>query len=139
MAKRSFEVSVNPAIIKWARKSSGWRSEEIAKKLKIKKEREANLSGRYTELEQIREQLEKDKAALQQNLEQPKSSLAAKNVELDKKAAELIESQQIADNYKTQRDNCYEDKDRLEEAIEYLEEDKAALNACIVNQGVTCP
>jgi len=31
---RSFEVDVNPNIIKWARENAGWRIEEIASKLK---------------------------------------------------------------------------------------------------------
>ena len=31
---RSFEVDVNPNIIKWARESAGWSIEEIAVKLK---------------------------------------------------------------------------------------------------------
>ena len=31
---RSFEVDVNPNIIKWARESAGWSIEEIAGKLK---------------------------------------------------------------------------------------------------------
>ena len=31
---RSFEVDVNPNMIKWARKNAGWSIEEIASKLK---------------------------------------------------------------------------------------------------------
>jgi len=34
MAGKLLEVSVNPAIIRWARESAGWNIEEIAKKLK---------------------------------------------------------------------------------------------------------
>jgi transcriptional regulator with XRE-family HTH domain len=33
--RKSFEVFVNPDIIRWARESSGYSIEEIAKKLKI--------------------------------------------------------------------------------------------------------
>jgi len=29
MASRSFEVSINPEIIKWARESAGWGVEEM--------------------------------------------------------------------------------------------------------------
>ena len=32
---RSFEVDVNPNIIKWARENAGWSIEEIASKLKL--------------------------------------------------------------------------------------------------------
>ena len=35
---RSFEVDVNPNIIKWARESAGWSIEEIAGKLKTSAE-----------------------------------------------------------------------------------------------------
>ncbi|KUK49757.1 MAG: Putative Zn peptidase [Parcubacteria bacterium 33_209] len=38
MAGRSFEVKINPEIIKWARESSGFSIEEIAKKIKTTKE-----------------------------------------------------------------------------------------------------
>lgn len=38
MAVRSFEVSINPEIIKWVRESGGWDIDDIAKKLKTSKE-----------------------------------------------------------------------------------------------------
>jgi len=38
MAGRSFEVNINPEIIKWARESSGFSIEEIAKKIKTTEE-----------------------------------------------------------------------------------------------------
>ncbi len=39
MAKELIRIDVNPEIIKWARESAGWSYEEVAKKLKISKER----------------------------------------------------------------------------------------------------
>ena len=38
MASRSFEVSVNPEVLKWAREIGGWSIEEITKKIKTTKE-----------------------------------------------------------------------------------------------------
>lgn len=38
MAGRSFEVSVNPRVLKWARESGGWNIEEVAKRIKTTKE-----------------------------------------------------------------------------------------------------
>ena len=35
---RTFEIEINPEIIKWARESAGWSIDEIAKKLKTSKE-----------------------------------------------------------------------------------------------------
>lgn len=31
---RSFEVEINPEVLKWARQNAGWTIEEVAKKLK---------------------------------------------------------------------------------------------------------
>ena len=40
MASRSFEVSVNPEVLKWAREIGGWSIEEITKKEYEKKEKD---------------------------------------------------------------------------------------------------
>ena len=38
MKTKTFEVEVNPEIIKWAIEISGWTVEELSKKLKVSKE-----------------------------------------------------------------------------------------------------
>jgi len=38
MANKSFEVSINPEILRWVRESDGWDTEEISKKIKMSKE-----------------------------------------------------------------------------------------------------
>ena len=35
MGQKSLEVSINPAVLKWARESAGWAVEEISKKIRI--------------------------------------------------------------------------------------------------------
>ncbi|MFN3976328.1 MAG: helix-turn-helix domain-containing protein [Aquificaceae bacterium] len=42
---RSFEVEINPEIIKWARETAGWSIEEVARKLKISKENYQKLES----------------------------------------------------------------------------------------------
>lgn len=43
MGTKSYEVEINPAIIKWARESAGWSVEEIATKLRISEKNYQNL------------------------------------------------------------------------------------------------
>ncbi|MEO0139478.1 MAG: XRE family transcriptional regulator [candidate division WOR-3 bacterium] len=45
MPRKTFEVDVNPEVIKWARETAGWSVEEIAKKLKTSVKNYENLEA----------------------------------------------------------------------------------------------
>ena len=65
------------------------RLNETSYQLNIKKEREKELSGKYETLRDVKEQLEKDKALLQDELTTAKSELSSTEAELSATKSDL--------------------------------------------------
>jgi chromosome segregation ATPase len=93
--------------------------------LKIKAEREQDLSNKYDDMRGIKEQLEVDKAALESDLAATKSDLATTSAELSttkdslvEKTAALSSALAEVDSLKSERDSLKAQKDSLQEQLD---------------------
>lgn len=97
--------------------------DQTTQQLKVKAEREKDLSGRYETIRGLKEQLEKDKATLESELSKTKSELGQKKAELDSAQNELAEKLILVNS--------------LYSEVDSLKDQRTALNAeisCLLSQ-----
>ena len=94
---------------------------ETSYELKIKAEREQDLSSKYEDVKSDKEQLEIDKALLQQELSSTKSDLTAKNAELTTTKNNLAIANSKIDDLEDDIDSKNNEIDRLNTKVSCLQ------------------
>ena len=94
---------------------------ETSYQLKIKAEREEDLSSKYDDMKSIKEQLERDKALLQEELSDTKSDLAQKSAELTATKNDLSIANSKIDDLEDTIDSKNNEIDRLNTKVSCLE------------------
>ena len=104
---------------------------KTSRELRVKGEREEDLSKRYTTLSDLKEQLEK-------SLTETRSQLAQTTSELETTKSELTTTKSELSTTKSQLDAANAKIDSLKNEIAALKSSISSLNSCISSKGVTC-
>ena len=104
---------------------------KTSRELRVKGEREEDLSKRYTTLSDLKDQLEK-------SLTETRNQLALTTDELEKTKSELSTAKSELTTTKNQLDAANAKIDSLKNEIAALKNSISSLNSCISSNGITC-